>query len=89
MCIHYIAHERYNADIRVAIWLYLQMLILYKWDNLYVYICLHASIYQVIYTQTHYLRRVCVEEGYLPICTSVQSVSPFKALSNAEYSALL
>ena len=52
---------------------------LYNWDNLYVYICLHAAIYQVICIQTRYLRKGCVGGGYLPICTGVRPVSPFKA----------
>ena len=77
MCIHYIAHECYNAYIRVHSYMAISTnAYLY---NLYVYICLHAAIYQVIYIQTHYLRRVCVGGEYLPICTGVQPVSPFKA----------
>ena len=33
-------------------------------DNPHGYICLNEAIYQVIYTQTHYLGRVCGAGGF-------------------------
>ena len=42
-----------------------------------------------LYLKPLFEEGVCVGGGYLSICTGVQPMSPYKALSNAEYFALL